>query len=71
MRGSRKFCQRGKLKGFNLVQTCTDPGSFVRGDQTLTSFFSMKVESIQIQLKVGHHRPASETPFRWRAGDGP
>ena len=29
---------------------------------------------IQIPLKVGHHRPVSETPFKcvcWRADDGP
>ena len=29
---------------------------------------------MQISLKAGHHRPASETPlmaFRWRADDGP
>ena len=23
-------------------------------------------EAIQISLKVGQHRPASETPFKWR-----
>ena len=22
-------------------------------------------------IKVDHHRPASETPFRWRADNGP
>ena len=26
---------------------------------------------IQIPLKSGHHRPASETPFKWRFAGGP
>ena len=25
----------------------------------------------QITLKAGHHRPASETPFKWRFAGGP
>ena len=28
----------------------------------------MSGERIQIPLKAGHHRPASETPFKWPAG---
>ena len=27
-------------------------------------------ERIQIPLKLGHHRPASETPFKWRLAGG-
>ena len=54
------------------IVSCTDPESFVRGDPTLTSFFFLFFFSwIQIPLCEGHHRPASETPFRWRAEDGP
>ena len=30
----------------------------------------MREEIIQLPLKVGHHRPDSETPFRCRADDG-
>ena len=40
--------------------------------QTLTFFLLLfKGERIQISLKAGHHRPASEMAFRWRADDGP
>ena len=45
---------------------------------TLTSFYfhffsENEGERIQIlvPLKVGHHRPASETPFKWRFAGGP
>ena len=48
----------------------SDPESLVRGGPTLTSVFRRKRRSKQIPLKAGHHRPASETPFKWRfAGD--
>ena len=26
---------------------------------------------VQIALKAGHHRPASETPFKWHFAGGP
>ena len=45
--------------------TCADPGSFARGGPTLTTFF-MREKRIQIALKVGHHLPTSETPFKLR-----
>ena len=50
---------------------CADPESYVRGGPTLQLwqrfFFSFFLgERIQISLKSGHHRPASETPFKWR-----
>ena len=55
----------------NLVTTasdedpCADPESFVRRGATLTFFlFSFfRGERIQLSLKAGHHRPASEAPF--------
>ena len=58
MRGSRKFCQRGS------------------NSATLTFFFFvfllvMRGGLIQIPHKVGHHRSASETPFKWRFAGGP
>ena len=28
-------------------------------------------KKIQIALKAGYHRPASETPFKWRFAGGP
>ena len=31
----------------------------------------MKGRRIKIPLLAGHHRPASETPLKWRADDGP
>ena len=31
----------------------------------------MRGERVQIPLKAGHHRPASETSFKWRADNGP
>ena len=57
----------------NLVTTasdedpCADPESFVRGGATLTFFiFPFRGERIHISLNAGHHRPASEAPFKWR-----
>ena len=38
-----------------------DPEPFARGGPTLTFF--VRGERIQRALKVGSHRPASETPF--------
>ena len=65
------------MKKVHRVQTCADPESFVRGGPTLTTFFfifffsSGDGERIQMPLTVGHHRPASETPFRWRFASVP
>ena len=47
---------------------CADPKSIFRGGPTLSTFFvvflkSIRGEGILILLKVGHHRPVSETPF--------
>ena len=33
--------------------------------------FFIRGKRIQISLKAGHHRPASETPFKWRFAGGP
>ena len=49
---------------------------FVRGGPTLTTFFVWFFSDneggrIYIPLKVGHHRLASETPFKWRFAGGP
>ena len=49
-----------------------DPESFVRGGPTLTIFFSLFLflldegGRMEMSHKVGHHRPASETPLKWR-----
>ena len=40
--------------------TCTDPESFIRGGSTFSKF--MRGKRIQIAIKAGHYRPASETP---------
>ena len=53
---------------------CADLESFARGGPTPKTFFVCLVneaERIQIPLKVGHHRPVRETPFKWRFGGGP
>ena len=34
-------------------------------------FFFIMGERIQSVLKVGHYRPASETPLKWRFAGGP
>ena len=53
-------------------EASADPESFFRGSPTLGMFFLLVDVWIQIQLKSGHHRPSSETPFKWRfADDGP
>ena len=62
-----------------------DPGSFVEGGQTLTTFFFLlflvdEGREVPYTTIAGHHLTASETPttaserplvFRWRADDGP
>ena len=51
---------------------CADTESFANGGPTLT-FFCVRGGRIQMALKAGHHRPASETPFKfkWRFAGGP
>ena len=46
-------------------KACADPVSFTRGGPSLTTFFFglIRTEKIQTALKVGHHRPSSETPY--------
>ena len=61
------------------LNACADPESFVRGGSTLTTFFfnffifylMRGGGRIQIPLKVGHHRPASEMGFEWCFADVP
>ena len=65
-----------KLTFGTMRTTYVDPESFFRGGRTLTTFFFCSYMCIvnkgfHIPLKVGHHRPASETPFKWRFNDGP
>ena len=45
--------------------TCPHIESFVRGGQTLTTFFPwlMREGRFQIPLKAGHHWPACNTPL--------
>ena len=64
------YSQTNVLPGANVHVMCMilsirGSKSFARGDPILTTFlFSfLRVERIQIALKAGHHRPASETPF--------
>ena len=51
-----------------MVYACADPESFVRGVQL--KFFISGPPTAR-QRNAGHQRPASETPFRWRAVGGP
>ena len=57
----------------NKVNPCADPESFFRGGPTFLRFFFKLIrgERIQIPLEMGHHRPASEAPFKWRFAGGP
>ena len=43
----------------------------LRGGQPFFLFFLIRGKRIQIALKAGHHRLASETPFKWRFAGGP
>ena len=49
--------------------SCAIPERFFRGSPTF--FFFVLDEVIQIPLKAGHHRSASETPFQWRSAGVP
>ena len=42
----------------------------VNNSDSFVGFF-VGGERIQIPLKVGHHRSASKTPFKWHFADGP
>ena len=55
------------------VLSCADPECLPRGDPTLTSFLILFDEGREDQtlLIADHHRPASETPFKWRFAGGP
>ena len=57
MRGSRKFCQRGS-KFDNVIFIC------------LFCLVDEGIDDANI-TKMGRHRPASETPFKWRFAGGP
>ena len=53
------------------IYPCTDPERFDRGGPTLTTFFVVvflvdEGREDPNTTKVGHHRPASETSFKWR-----
>ena len=53
------------------TETCADPESFVIGGPTLTFFFVVLFfldEGVENQIHFfgGPHRPASETPLKWR-----
>ena len=64
-----------------LIQSsCTDPESFVREGPTMTFFILLflvdegRTEDPYYHLKhlkAGHHRPTSETPFKWRFASRP
>ena len=59
-----------RIIAVRIVSVCTDLESFVRGGQTLTSFFLicfslMRGGWIKISLLAGHQRPARDTPFKW------
>ena len=65
-------CLKG-LSADDNVMSFADPESFVRGGPNLIQvFFSvMRGYRIQIRLYMGHHLPASETPFKWRFAGWP
>ena len=48
---------------------CADPESFVNSENVF--FLLIRGERIQLPLKAGHDRSASETPFKWRFAGGP
>ena len=50
---------------------CADPESFFRVFFFFFFFLVLVDEGIQIPLKAGHQRPASETPFKWRFAGWP
>ena len=66
MTGALKWSLSAKCSGkmvdycaeFFASLSCADPESFFRGVQL---FFQ-----VHVPLKSGLHRPASETPFKWR-----
>ena len=54
------------IQYIEYVFSCADAENFVRGGSTFTVLFMMRGGRIKIPLIAGHHRPASETPFKWR-----
>ena len=60
MHGSKKFCQRGSNSGVFLFVCC----------YLIVFSYLMRREKIQIPLKAGHHRPASETSLELRVAGG-
>ena len=61
--GKSLFCE---------VVPCANPESFARGGPTFFffGFLISRGKRIQIALKAGHHRLASETPLKWRFAGG-
>ena len=49
------------------------PESFVRVGPNLITFFLVDegIRDSNINKQMGNHRPASETPFKWRFAGGP
>ena len=61
---------------YRLVQafaaSSADPEKIVREGPTLTTFFLADEGREDQNITISsHHRPASETPFKWRFADGP
>ena len=48
----------------SIGPVCADPESFVKWGRFFI-FGLMRGGRIKIPLLAGHHRPASETPFKW------
>ena len=79
----RFFFQFFLLLIFSLFIFAVFLTKFIRGSRkmfcqsvskspTVTTLFQlMRVESYHIPIKAGHHRPASETSFKWRFAGGP
>ena len=69
----------------DLIEPCADPEGGTRspdppppGKLQNIGFLSntgpdpLKITKLLIQLSMlGHHRPASETPFKWHSAGGP
>ena len=61
---------------YNGRDSLADPESFPRGGPTLITLFIVLVDKggrkdQNTTTITGHHRPSSETPFKWRSAGMP
>ena len=63
---NRYFMYHESSKGYdNNAVPCANPESFVRGGSKFDNIFFMRGLEDPNATINGHHRPASETPFKW------